>query len=160
MFRSFLALFLASALAPALAFAESADSPCNFVDQATIAALKLGRHSMKVVRSEAPGTNVAPPKTLDTCTFTPSANDDSPSISVTAVPVPAGTYALKPSCSETSASDIEFTTCLATVGNTVVSFVLLAKPEHGGPMKAAFPAEIKQLIVRLAERGTRGGPTQ
>jgi hypothetical protein len=159
MFRSFLALFLVAYLAPSLAFAQSAGTPCDFVDQEVLNALKLGHHSMKVVNSKVAGTNGAQAKNLDTCTFTPPQNAPSPSLSVTSAEMPSGLQALKPSCSEKLVGELEFAICTGTVRNSLVTFVLLGERSHVGWAKKAFPIQIERLLKRLAGPGSQGAPT-
>jgi len=149
MLRSFFALFLVSILAPTFAVAKSADAPCNLMDQEALVALKLDRHIMKASHKEVTRKNGTPPKAVDTCTFTPPPGDPSPSVAVTTGTASSRIHTIKPSCFEKSASGGEFTACTATVGNAVVSYVLMAKPSHGGAMKNAFPDQIGRLVKRL-----------
>lgn len=160
MFRSFLALFLVAFLAPSLAFAQSAGAPCDFVDQEVLNALELGHHSKTVVNSKVAGTNGAQRKALDTCAFTPPQNAHSPSLSVTIAEMPSGLQALKPSCSEKSAGEWEFSMCTASVSNSLVTFVLLEERSHGSSAKKVFPIQIERLIKRLGGSGAQGALTK
>jgi len=160
MIRNFLALFLVALLTPALAFARSAGSPCDFVDQEVLNALQLGQHAMKVVNLKDAGTNGARPKDVDVCTFSPPPDTHSPSFSVTTAEMPSGVQPLKPSCSEKSVGDMEFTMCTATAKDVLVTFVLIGERSHGGPAKNAFPVQIERLIKRLAGPGSQSFPSK
>ena len=159
MFRNFLPLFLAAFLAPSLAFAQSSGAPCDFVDQEVLKALQLNQHSMKLVSSKEVGTSGgAPRRNVDVCTFTPPKNAHSPSLSVSIAEMPSGVQALKPTCSEKSAGEWNFATCNASVGNSLVTYVLMGKREDSDSARKAFPIQIERLLKRRARLNSQGSP--
>lgn len=160
MFRSFLAIFLVASFVPLSASAQSAAAACDFVDQEVLNALELDHHLIKAAHSKVAGTNGVQGKKLDTCTITPPQNANSPSLSVTIGEMPSGAQALKPTCSEKSAGEWDFAVCTASVGNSLVTFVLLGDRGQDGSAKKTFPYQIERLIKRLSRADAQGTPTR
>ena len=153
-----LALFLVSSLAPAVAFAESAEAPCNLLDREALVALKLDDHKAKVEHKKVASTAGLPPQSIDLCTFTPR-SAALPALTVTTSVVSKSIQTSKPFCTSNSTPRVDIATCNANVKGSIVTFMMATKPSSGAATASTFPSHIEGLIKRLSGVASKGTAT-
>ncbi len=142
-----LAVVLLSCLVPAAAGA--APAPCNLIDQATLAALKLGDAVTRVERKTVPATAQAPAQQVDMCTITPRVGA-APSLSVTVMPLPPDTAPARPVCNDSAVTGVGMASCFGVAGGKMVSVSLVAPAASFAALNATLRARFGRLVDAAA----------
>ncbi len=147
--------FSIASIFPAIALGAQTGTPCDFVDREALIALKLTEPKTTMTHQEIPGAKQG----VNTCTITPH-GQSLPSLSVTAVKLPAEAKAVKPLCNGQPINAMEVVTCVATIQDTYVSFTMLGKSASDSKMKTVLASQVDRLFKRGSVLGSSGTPRQ
>ncbi|KQZ42633.1 hypothetical protein [Duganella sp. Root1480D1] len=123
----------------------------------TLIAFKLTFPTPTLKHQDIPGAKGVPPQGVDTCTMTP-AGQSLPSLTITAVKLPAGATIDRPLCNAQTANAMEIATCTATIRDTFVSLTMLAKSSPTSTMRTTLATQVERLASQQAVPGPARAP--